>query len=71
MENLLKKVSGHGDIWYATNIQIAEYIEAASCLRYSADGNMVFNPTCQTVWLNVLDREYAIHSGELVRIDRE
>ncbi len=71
MENLLKKVSGHGDIWYATNIQIAEYIEAASRLRYSADGNMVFNPTCQTVWLNVLDREYAIHSGELVRIDRE
>ncbi len=71
MENLLKRVSGHEEVWYATNIEIAEYIEAAASLRYSADGGMVFNPTCRTVWMNILDREYCIHSGEMVRIVRD
>lgn len=71
MESLLKRVSGHEEIWYATNIQIAEYLEAASSLRYSADGNLVFNPTCQTIWMNILDREYCIPSGESVKIVRD
>ena len=70
VETLLKKISGQDDIWYATNSEIAEYLEAASQLQYSADGNLVRNPTSRTIWLNVLDREYVIRSGETVVIDR-
>ena len=70
VETLLDKISGQDDIWYATNIEIAEYLEAAAQLQYSADGNLVRNPTNRTIWLNVLDREYVIHSGETVLIDR-
>jgi len=71
MEELLKLVSGHDDVWYATNIQIAEYVEAASRLRYSADGMMIFNPTCQDVWMNILDKDYCFRSGEMTRIIRD
>ena len=71
MEDLLKLVSGHSDVWYATNIQIAEYVEAASQLRYSADGMMIFNPTCRDIWMNILDKDYCLKSGEMTRIIRD
>lgn len=71
MEDLLKIVSGHDDVWYAPNIQIAEYMEAASRLRYSADGMTIFNPTCQDIWMNILDKDYCFKSGETVKIIRD
>lgn len=69
-EQLLDKIAGQDDIWYATNIEIAEYLEAVSQLQYSADGNFIRNPTSRTVWLNILDREYKIESGDTAEIFR-
>lgn len=54
-EELLKKVSGHSDVWYATNIEICEYDLASRALEYSADGKAVFNPTATEIWLEAPD----------------
>ena len=46
-------MGGWEDIWYATNIEIVDYLKAGENLIYSAEGNFVYNPSVQTVWLNV------------------
>lgn len=71
MENLLKTVGGQAQVWYATNLEIAEYLLAASQLCYSADGMVIYNPTCQPVWINILDRDYLIPSGGTTRLHAE
>ena len=51
MEEFIGKVSGREDVWYATNGEIREYVEAYKRLVYSADGKYVYNPTSITVCL--------------------
>ena len=50
MEELLDRVSGHDDVWYATNIEICDYAHAFGELIYSADGSMAYNPTVTDLW---------------------
>lgn len=37
------------DVWYATNIEIYDYVEAYRALQFSANGDRVYNPTAKTV----------------------
>ena len=62
-------MAGHEDIWYATNIEICDYVQAYKSLRYSADGNLVYNPTVQTVWLDADAKIFAVQPGETVRLN--
>lgn len=50
IEELLDKVSGKEDIWYATNIEIYDYVKAFRSLIFSADGCRVYNPTDKQIW---------------------
>lgn len=68
MEKILEKLSGNDEIWYATNIEICEYVEAYKCLHYSADGHMVYNPTNQELWMDVDGKLYSIKPGETIRV---
>lgn len=43
------------DIWYATNMEIYEYVKAYDALVFSADGSRVYNPTLQELWLDYND----------------
>ena len=52
------------DIWYATNIEIYDYVQCYNRLIWSADGSMVTNPTSQTVWFNYNKTEYSIAPGQ-------
>lgn len=69
MEKILEKLSGNDDIWYATNIEICDYVEAYKSLRYSAEGYMMFNPTIHTIHIDVHGRPYTINPGETITID--
>lgn len=53
MEQLLDKVSGREDVWYATNIEIVEYLKTAGRLVYNMDETIVRNPTDLDVWLRI------------------
>jgi hypothetical protein len=39
------------DVWYATNIEIKDYICAIRSLVFDVNQTMVFNPTAQVVWV--------------------
>lgn len=70
IEDFCTKMGGHKDIWYATNIEIHDYIEAFKSLRFSADGEYVFNPTCIPVNILVCDQDkkQTIYSGERIKL---
>lgn len=51
-EEFCKRISGHEDtVWYATNIEICDYINAYKQLLFSMDGSIVHNPTCTDLWI--------------------
>lgn len=49
MERLCACLSGHEEIWYATNQEIVDYVTAARSLIFSADGKRVQNPTATRI----------------------
>ena len=51
MEELVRKVSGRDDVWYATNGEIRAYVEAYRRLVFSADSRTVYNPSAVGVCL--------------------
>ena len=52
IETFAETMGGHDDIWYATNIEICDYIHAYERLRTSMDGKIAHNPTDTTLWFN-------------------
>lgn len=69
MEEICKRLASNDEIWYATNIEIYDYVQAYKSLRYSANGLKIYNPTLYTIWIDVDSRLYAIKSGETVCIE--
>lgn len=50
MEQLCSILSGKDDIWYATNIEIYDYVTAYRALEHSVDNKMIYNPSSIDVW---------------------
>ncbi len=67
-DTICQKLSGKSDIWYATNIEIYDYVNAYNSLIYSADGRIVYNPTLYTIWFDVDGKLYSIKSGETLHL---
>lgn len=53
MEEFCKYVGGRDDIWYATNIEIKDYLDAYDRLQFAADESFVYNPNAIDVWVSV------------------
>jgi len=66
IEEICRKLSHHEDIWYATNMEIYEYVQGYKNLRYSADGRMVYNPSLFEIWLDVDGTLYSVKPGETI-----
>ncbi len=64
IEKFAEKMGGHDEVWYATNMEIYEYVAAYNSLVYSADGRFVTNPTLIDVFIEQGDKLYKISSGE-------
>ena len=70
IENFCKYMGGRDDIWYATNIEIIDYMDAAKRLRFSADYEKVYNPNACSVWLQLnSDKCVEIEGGTLVDLN--
>lgn len=63
-EAMCEKLGGHEEIWYATNMEIYEYVNAYNSLIYSADGTMIYNPTQHRIWFDTDGTEYTVAPGE-------
>ena len=68
IERFCEKAGGRDDIWYATNIEIYEYIEAYRALVFSADGTLAYNPTATEVYINYFGKDFTLAPGTTVKI---
>lgn len=67
-EQLVARLAGHEDIWYATNIEIYEYTVAQRNLRISADEKIFYNPSAIDVWVSRDGEIIHIPAGQTVTI---
>lgn len=65
IEDFCRLAGGRNDIWYATNIQIVDYMDVARMAQFAADGSFVYNPCAQSLWVCVDDEQIVeIRGGE-------
>lgn len=69
LEAICEKLGGREDIWYATNIEIYDYVKAYDALHFSADNKRVYNPTLIDVWFDIAGKLYCVKSGETLVIE--
>ena len=69
LDEICSRIGGHDDIWYATNIEIYNYVEAYNALVYSADATRVYNPSILTIWFEIKGKIYEIKPGETLKIN--
>ena len=68
MEDFCAMIGGREDIWYATNIEIVDYLEDARRLRFTAAGDKVYNPNAASVWLEVDGKKVEVPGGTLTEL---
>jgi hypothetical protein len=68
IEEFCKRISGREDIWYATNIEIKDYVDAVRNLKFTVDTSMVYNPSCTDVWLDVDREPVKVAAGQLTKL---
>lgn len=71
IEEFAQYMGGREDIWYATNIEIYDYVQAYNSLQVSVDHTTVHNPTAIDVWFREAGQVYCAKGGETVRIGKE
>ena len=55
IERFAELTGNRDDVWYATNVEIYDYVTAFRRLVFSADSMKVFNPSAMTVWIETLE----------------
>ncbi|MBO4616141.1 MAG: polysaccharide deacetylase family protein [Lachnospiraceae bacterium] len=68
IEKFGELMGGHDDIWYATNIEIYNYLECCKQLRFTADVSLVENPTAIDIWFTYDNKPYMVKAGETLKI---
>jgi peptidoglycan/xylan/chitin deacetylase (PgdA/CDA1 family) len=68
IEGFCRYIGNRSDIWYATNIEIVDYIKAFQNLKFSADSHFVFNPSAISVWLSVDNEIVEVKGGKQVHL---
>ena len=74
IEDFCEYIGGKDDVWYATNIEIFEYVEAYNRLVWGIDARCVKNPTATDVWISINrncegEKLVQIKAGETLIID--
>jgi len=64
IEEFCEYLSGDDDIWYATNIEIYNYLRDLRRLEFSADCSIVHNPTAATLWFTAGPNKVSVQAGE-------
>ena len=60
-------MANRDDVWYATNIEICDYLTGFQNLVMSVDSNYIYNPTATTYSLIYSDGDF-IHSSITLEI---
>ena len=70
IEDFAAEAGAKKDIWFATNIEICEYVKAYRALVFSTDGERVYNPSAVPVWIELRGKVYKVGPAEELRFDK-
>jgi peptidoglycan/xylan/chitin deacetylase (PgdA/CDA1 family) len=68
IEDFAARMGGRDDIWYATNIEIVDYMKRWKNLRFSSGCSIAENPSADSVWLCVGGRIVELGGGASIRL---
>lgn len=68
IEDFAKTIGNHADTWYATNIEICEYIGAYNQLSFGIDGKYAYNPTSKALYFQRDGQTFCVQAGETIMI---
>ncbi len=68
IEKFAEYVGAKDDIWYATNIEIYDYVKAYESLQTSVDKSIVHNPAKTDVWFSHDGKIHLVKGGETLNI---
>lgn len=68
IEEFAADVAARDDIWYATNIEVYDYIQAYNAMIFDADMTKVFNPTAFELFFDYDGKKYSVKPGETKRL---
>lgn len=64
IEEFCEKAGGRENVWYATNIEIVDYVTAMRGLRISVDLDRAYNPAAIDVWISVNGKPVCCKAGK-------
>jgi len=68
IEEFCTKTGGRDDIWYATNIEICDYIKAMHGLKFTVKQDVVLNQSAFDIWISVDGNPVEVKSGKTVQL---
>lgn len=68
IERFAEKMGGNEDIWYATNMEIYDYVTAFRSLVFNCEASIVHNPSAIKVWFHEEEKVYCINPGETITL---
>lgn len=66
INGICEKLRGREDVWYATNIEIYEYVTAMRSMVVSVDEDLIYNPTAVTLYLCIGGRRVSLAPGAMI-----
>ena len=68
IEKFAEYAGGHEHVWYATNIEIYDYVKAYEKLQTSFDKKIIHNPSSIDVWVRIKKDVYCVKAGETLKL---
>ena len=68
IENFASYIGGREDIWYATNGEIFEYLQACERLEFGAETRYIKNLSAISVYVEMLGKKILVPAGKTVQI---
>lgn len=69
IERFAAYTGNRNEIWYATNLELYDYMTAYDRLQFSADGSMVWNPAAVDVYFEKDGISYRVKAGERMELN--
>lgn len=70
IEEFCRKAGGHPDVWYATNLEIMDYVTAVRSLKMSAGHTVICNHSAIDVWVSVDGKPVCIPGGSTYHYEK-
>lgn len=69
IEEFCALMGGREDVWFATNIEVYDFVQTWERLQFAADNSFVYNPSAASAWVRVnQNAPVEIKGGTLVHL---